>query len=200
MSLPDELKQEKNKIATASAWLVFLEIFIDVSTTVRIVNNTEDITFQGNIYTKFPFEFGGISQNSTGTILTVDLRVSNIVRELYPYLRNYQGLIGKSIRVYFVNSAYLTVDYSNLTYDFDIVDVDYDEQWIIFKVGIPNPLFKKYPKRIFVSDWCGYEYGSAECGHTGNPCQRNLASCRARNNSHRYGGFIGLSRRGFRII
>jgi len=201
MPLDPNLITEKNKLETANAWLVFLEIFIDVSTTIRLVNNTSDVTsFQGNPYTAFPFEFTGLSQNATGTIVTVDLKVSNVTRELYPYLKLYQGLVGKSVRIYFVNSGYLSADYSTLTYDFDIVDVDYNENDIIFKIGAPNPLYKKFPKRIFLADWCGFDYASLECGHSGNPCNKTLSSCRDRNNSDHYGGFMGLSRAGVRVV
>jgi len=200
MALPNELKQEKNKIATTSVWLILLDVYISDTVIWRLVNNTEDVTFQNNVYTKFPLEFAGISKNSSGTIPTVDLKISQVTREVYPYLFTYQGLIGKTVRVYVVNSAYLAADYSMLTYDFVVVDVDYDEQWVVFKLGMTNPLFKRYPMHTFLADWCNWDYGSAECGHTGNPCARTLASCRARNNSHRFGGFVGLSRIGFRIV
>ena len=46
MALPNELKQEKNKIAATSVWLILLDVYISDTVIWRLVSNTEDVTFQ----------------------------------------------------------------------------------------------------------------------------------------------------------
>lgn len=207
MPLPTNLIQEKNKVATASAWVILLKISLDGSE-IRLTNNNEDIVYNSLTYTKFPFEFLGVSQDLTGSIPTLDLRVSNVTRDLIPYLKTYSGLIGYTVTIIFFNTAYPNEDYSDLTYNFLITNTSFDEQNVIFKLSIENPLFKRFPKDTFIADYCNWTYGSIECGHSGSKCNRTLDrdgnstegySCRQLNNSHRFGGFPGLSRLGFKI-
>ena len=105
-SLPADLIIEKNKIASDSAWLVLLDITMNDpnETHLRFVRNTEDIIFDSNTYTAFPFELDQTVQESKGQIPSITLRVSNATRLFAEYLKLYDGGIGAQVTIIIVNS------------------------------------------------------------------------------------------------
>lgn len=61
---------EKNKLSSTNPWLILLEINVPSipPTTVYLVRNTENITFNSQEYTAFPFEIDVSKQVSKGDI------------------------------------------------------------------------------------------------------------------------------------
>ena len=89
--------EEKNKLATDSVWLLAMKITIPGSpsdTIVRVVKNTENISWAGETYQAFPFEIEPIMAESKGEVPRVDVRVSNVNRALESYVRRGQPKLG----------------------------------------------------------------------------------------------------------
>src|SRR5690554_914294 len=81
-------KLEKNKISSTGAWLILLEIQFQ-GTTIRVVNNNEDIEWpegSGTTWVAFPFELGDIGENSKGELPSLQVKVSNVTRVIQQYL------------------------------------------------------------------------------------------------------------------
>jgi hypothetical protein len=57
--MPNELtllqKLEKNRLSSGGAWIILLDININDTYYVKVCNNNEDITYNGNAYYAFPF-------------------------------------------------------------------------------------------------------------------------------------------------
>jgi phage-related protein len=201
-TIPANLILEKNKIASGSAWLVLAEITFLDSTIVRLVRNTEDITFESNVYTAFPFEIDTMSFDKD-VIPSVVLKVSNITRLLQAYLESSGGGVGATVRLIVVNSVDYTADLSDLELTFKITAVSSDATWVSFTLGIPSPLNKRFPLYRYMANHCNWagNFKGAECQYADveTICTGTLARCRELNNSIHFGGFIGLGKGGIRF-
>jgi len=195
---------EKNKLATAGAWIILLEITLTDgdSTVLRFARNTEDVVFDGNNYTAFPFEIEPTKQTSKGEIPTVTLRVSNVTRLIQPYLEDLDGGVGSIAKITVINTNHLNEDYSELEMTFDVLACQSSARWVTFTLGAPNPLRQRFPLNQFIALHCRWRFKSAECGYTGEEttCNRTLKNCRELGNSTRFGGFPGMRTGAVRVV
>ena len=205
--LPTALVIGKNMLASNDAWLLLVDISIPTvpATTVRLVRNNEDITFEGNVYTAFPFDFAPMKTQKTGEIPTVSFKVSNVTRALQVEVEDYDGLVGQEVTLYIVNSALLSENYTELTWVFTILTCSVSSEWISFGVGAPNPLRRRFPLNRYLSDHCVWRLGGAECKYAGvdSTCKRTLSDCQSRtggSNSFNFGGHVGLGSGGIRVV
>ena len=199
--LPANIILEKNKTATASAWLILLEITLTDDTVYRLVKNQENITFDGDVYTSFNFQLDPASQNSGGEIPTVTLGVSNITRLIAAKLQDLSGGIGSTVKIIVVNSNLLAEDHSELEMVFDVLGCSSDNTWVYFSLGAPSPLRQRFPLNRYLALHCSWRFKSIECAYEGveTTCNRTLTACREYSNSARFGGFPGLRSGGIRL-
>jgi len=201
-TLPANVILEKNKLATKSAWLLLLDVDITGNGAIdyRFVKNTEDITYSGNVYTKFPFDIDVIGSSADGKIPQITLRVSNVNLTLSSYLEANDGMAGGTVKLIIVNSENLGEDYSELEINFEIISSFADNKWITFKLGVPSPLRHVFPIYSYTADSCNWEYASVECGHSTGACNRTFDVCSSNSNTTRYGGHIGLRSGNIRVV
>jgi phage-related protein len=187
---------EKNKIATTGAWLILLEIqYEDV--TIRIVNNTEDIEWpagSGQIWHRFPFRLGEVSEDKGGEIPQFTLRVSNVHRTVGRYLEQYRGGTDATATIRVVHSKHLDNPKPVTEEYFQAKKANVDAYWVTFTLGPDHNIVRRYPSRRYMKNFCPYGFGDIECGYsgTGGPCNYTLKSCRELGNSHRFGGEPGI--------
>jgi phage-related protein len=203
--LSDALIAEKNALSTANPWLVLVDITIPgVSGTIRLVNNTEDISFAGQVYTAANFILEPPKFSSKGDIPSVTLKVCNVAQTMEPYMEEYSGGIGSTVTVRVVNAGLLNENYSELEMTFDVIGASAETDWATFQLGAPNPLMFRFPLDRYIAGNCRYmaHYKGAECAYSGDlpDCTGTLDDCRAHGNSIRFGGFPGLSGGGFRLV
>jgi phage-related protein len=194
-NLPSELLVEKNKLATANAWLLFMDVVLPDTTEFYLVNNTEDLTFQGREYTAINFNIDPDQQSSKGEIPTLNLLVANVTRILQAYLEELNGGLGASVVLWVVNSAHLASNYAELKMEWEVMGAEASDLWVTFNLGGPNPLRRRFPLYRYIANHCGWTFKAAECAYAGAllTCKRTFADCRVHGNSRRYGGFPGLN-------
>lgn len=200
--LPASLILEKNKTATASAWLVLLEITLTDTTVYRLARSQEDVTFDGDVYNSFNFQLDPMVQNSAGEIPSLVLRVSNITHLIEAKLQELDGGMGSTIKIIVVNSALLAENHSELVMEFNVLGCTHDVEWVSFTLGAPSPLNLRFPLHKYLALHCSWRFRSAECAYigVGDTCERTLKACREYVNSPRFGGFPGLRSGGIRIV
>ena len=203
-TLPSALIAEKNQLDGSEPWLVFLEITLPGDEKEYIVRNNEDITWPataGQLYTAVPFELDMIEDSGSGEIPRVNLKISNVQRMLQGYLESYDGAIGATVKMTIVSVDHLDEDYSEFESTFDVIGSSANYEWVTFTLGAPNPLKQRFPLNKYIAKHCNWHYGSVECGHSGDAsCDRTFASCEAKSNAHRFGGYFGLSKIGLRLV
>ncbi len=213
--MDNALTTEKHQLATPTPWLILLEVNVPTAppTTLYLVRNTEDIVFNLQTYIAFPFEIDTTKQVSKGEIPTVNLKVSNVSRTVQAYLEEYDGLIGQEINVRIVSKPGTSPEYLEaVSWTYEVLGCQADVLWVTFSLGIPNPISKRFPLYRYIANHCNWTFNSpavraggsnagVECGYTGSDtiCKRTLADCQAKNNSARFGGYIGMGSGGVRL-
>ena len=201
-TLPSVLVTEKNKLATANPWIVLLDIVLDESTAFYFCSDNSDVTFSGQTYTAFPFDLEPVESSSKGEIPSVSLRVSNVTQLVHYYLEQLNGAVGASVKIRVVNAAYLSEDYAELEMDFSVQTVSATDEWLTFTLGAENPLRRRFPPHRYIAQHCKWNFKSVECAYGGalTTCDRSWTQCTARNNTKRFGGYQGLSEKGWKLV
>ena len=168
---------EKNKLSSTTPWLILLEINVPSipPTTVYLVRNTENITFNSQEYTAFPFELDVSKQVSKGDIPTIEVRVSNVTRTTQAYLEDCDGLVDTQMTVRVVaKPTGESVYYEAQSWTYDVLAVHSDANYVYFTLGAPNPLSKRFPVHRYIAFNCRWRFRvnssvvAPECGYTGN--------------------------------
>lgn len=201
-TLPTALVQEKNKLATGSAWIMLLDITLATDVKMYFCSNNEDVTFGGQVYTAFPFVIEPTKLNSKGEIPTITLRVSNVTQLIQSYVEQYDGGVESEVLVRVVNSAYLNENYSELEMVFSVMSTTSEADWISFDLGVPSPMRRRFPPCRFIALHCNWNFKSVECGYAGiaTQCDRSLDRCQVLDNEARFGGYPGLQRAGWKMV
>ena len=197
LTLSAVAKREKNELYTNSAFIILLEILLG-DETARICYNTEDITWNGNVYQAFPFDIGDISENNDGSDPNVQLRVDNTSQALQYIVEENNGANGTEVIIRVVNTEALDNTESELEEHFVVTKTSVDKQYITFTLGTEYSSRTRRPVYRYMKNNCPFRYKGIRCGATAEQtsCNHTLTDCRARNNSERFGGFQGIDQRG----
>lgn len=210
MALSSQTIQDKNALTTDAVFLLLLEINIPDTDTIYLVNNTEDITWNSNTYLHFPFEIDEIPETSSGETTQFEIKVANANRVMEKYLQDYDlylktnGIDGNSITctLSVVNTKDIDNTEAILSVDGILGQAATTPQWATFTFTAKNINSKQFPNRKIFKNFCGFKFKDERCGYTGTGlvCDKTLTTCRAYNNSPRFGGFIGVAGRGVTIV
>lgn len=195
LTLPLALRIEKNKLVATAPWLLLLNVTLPDASVIRLVRNTEDVTFGGNSYIAFAFDIDGMRSGGDGRIQGVSLKVANPGRALQPYMEAHDGLVGCGITLRVVHADNLAADYSELTLQWEVLSAESAEDWIAFSLGAENPLRRRFPLHVAIPFSCNWPFKGVECGYSGvaTSCPRTLDHCRKLGNSVRFGGRPGIT-------
>lgn len=168
----------------------------------RLVSNTEDITFNSNLYTAADFIIEFPNESAKGDLSFGTIKIRNINTIIRPLVEETKGGIGATVRIIIVNSAYLTENYSELDTTFDVVQSSLNPLYVNIKLGYRNLMLVRYPLYRYIPNHCNWLFKSPMCAYTGTDitCDRNLNACRQKNNSSRFGGYLGLQGGGIKVV
>lgn len=193
------LIQEKNKLASPSAWLPLITVYVNASTTLRLVPNPTSVVFDGQTYTPFGCEIEDVMQDAKGQLHDVSISVSNVTREISAYVE-FNELRGARVSVCYVHSANLAdPDAVVMEEHYEIMSIQVKgAQFVTFILGHDRIASHQFPSGRFFRDNCRWIYKSTECGYVGalSTCSKILEGsngCRAHANVIRFGGFPLLS-------
>lgn len=194
---------EKNRLSSDVPWLICLDIDVidpaslGVVETIRLVRNTEAITFNGFAYT--PSNFDIELKSSAGEQQTVSVSINDYSLAIQKRMQDYAGGVGFKVTVAVVNAGNLTQP-PEIVEHFEVVGANSNNYVCSFTLGAENNLTKSFPRRRQMRDFCQWRYKGAECGYTGTAptCDLSLQGpngCAAHNNVVRFGAYPGLSGR-----
>lgn len=201
---------DKNSLSTGAVFLVLLEIIIPNTPTVRLVNNTEDITWNSDLYQQFPFDFTDMSQTTKSEVSQWSLKISNSTRAIERYLQEYDfylkqnGIDGNeitcTIRVINTNDILNTTPI--LEHTALLQQPTTTPQWATFKLSAKNPYNKQFPPRKIIRNFCAWKFKGLQCQYAGTGvfCDKTLTTCRSYSNNPRFGGFVGVAGRGIVLV
>jgi len=191
---------DKNRIASGFVFLSMLEIdVIDPVTnsyveTLRMVNNNENIVYQGETYLKSAFDLE--VKVESGSMPEIDLNCVDYTLYIQEQMQAYGGAVGFEVRVMLVNSGNLTQS-PEINETFKVISSSANNYSVTLKLGADNPLVHRFPSRFQFRDRCQWQYKSAECGYVGatTTCDFSLGDsngCITHSNSLNFGGFPGI--------
>lgn len=178
---------EKNKIATDGVWLMLLELQLNNGDVIRLVNNTEDITFRGDTYIAFPFTIEEISEDGK-ELPNVQLQVSNATGTIQRLVEVHNGLGDTAVKIRVINTNVPNV--SEVEENFIVTGSSADNTWVNFTLGTDFSQSRRFPPTRVMKDYCPFKFKGVECGYKGRAahCNKTLKRCRELNNSVRFGG------------
>lgn len=202
LNIPPALLRAANKMDQDNPWLILLKIEISGVDPFYIVNNNEDVVFDGNTYIAFGFTVIPPKENTKGEIPSIQLAIANATRTLQSYVEEYQGGVGGTVTMIIVNAGLLAENYAELTVTLQVLGCKSNAQWVTFTLGGVNPLNRKFPPDQYIAMHCRFRFKGPKCGYSGSAidCNRTLDRCKELNNSSRFGGFIGLDGQGIRLV
>lgn len=202
---------EKNKLTSASVWMIALEITIPgLADPIRIVGNNENIVWRTYTWTAFPFELDPISDGNKGEVPSVALRVSNVSRAMEEYIADYDAYCkvnGDSpitVSIFVLNSLNLASTTPEVEHVFELIQPETNSVWATFTLGADNPFSRRFPVHRIIKQHCRHVFKDVYCAYAGATatCDKTLTACRAMaggSNSARFGGFLGVGMTGLRI-
>lgn len=195
------LIQEKNKLASPSAWLPLITVEVNATTTLRLVPNPVAVVFDGQTYAPFGCEIEDVMQDAKGQLHDVSISVSNVTREISAYVE-FNELRGARVSIRYVNSANLADPEAVVLEErYEIMSIQVKgSQFVTFILGHDRIASHQFPSGRFFRDNCRWIYKSPECGFPVNgalpTCSKTLEGpngCRSHTNVARFGGFPLLS-------
>ena len=208
MALSTTTKLEKNKLNSDSVWLSMLEISIpSVTETLRIVNNNDDVNWNGQTWIKFPFELDEISQTSNAETSQFQIKVGNVKNIIGQYIRQYDVYVKTNgfepIRVvlYIVNSKDLANTTPVYSTNLILTTSSLNHLEVSFTVSARDLFRARTPQTRMFPNSCRFKFKSTLCGYTGaeTSCNKTLSRCRQLANANRYGGFPAIGNSGVSI-
>lgn len=190
---------EKNKLANSdSVFLLAMAINIpSMEDPIRVVGNTDDITWRDTTWVAFPFEIDEISESDTGEVPRVDVRVGNVNREMEQYIHDYDAYVKENgpapivCDLYVINSLDLASGDPVVHHVFELIQPRTNSMWATFTLGATNPWVRRYPQSRLLPACQWRKFKGFGCNYDGveTECDRSLVRCRELGNSHRFRGY-----------
>jgi len=192
LSIPTAILQELHALSSTGAVLFLVSVPVHG---IYLARNTEDIVWSGNTYQKFWFELDGITVDGDGRLPEISLSVDNVNRMIQSYAEQYDGFIGETLNLYIVNSNHLAETTPIYELEFQVTGCSCNPQKVIWKLGLENPFFLKYPASTFHQNLCRYRvFKNAQCKYVGvaTTCDRRWITCYGLGNIANFGGQPGI--------
>ncbi len=205
-TLPSNVKQDSIDPYSGGAWIHLVEIVVPTQNTQRLARNTEDVTYAGDVFSKFNLDIGEQTFNSDGSIPRITLRVAQDVdRTIEDIINATYGGENGTVKIIKVGENFLDTAIPALEFNYDILASESDGEYVTLTLGMPNPLIQQIPKRSYSSSGCPFAtpslFKGIECGYSGadTSCTGTYEDCYDKSNAARWGGDLGLDPNGLTI-
>ncbi len=183
--------------AIDAALVPTLDFTLSDASHLRYVRYSSDITYDGDLYTAWPFTAQLLGRGKGNAVPTFTLTIEDAVRTLRPSAIATSWFRDCTLTIAVVCVDYLTLDYSWSTVTYDILHAKPARETVVLKLGGPNPVKMRFPADRYWADQCPYARGFKDdprCGYSGaeTTCDGTLDDCADRGNTARFGGFLGL--------
>lgn len=197
ITLTSDFIKEKNKLSNKPITLYEIVNYNDGNDSLYLTSYDEDVVFNSITYIKFPITHEAISENTTGEIDTVNVRVSNVSKEIQGYLELYD-LRSKAIIISTVFANLLDNSLNVLPHTYYVDSVTAGVEEVNFACTSKFDLLKlEIPARKYWRNHCSWKFKGTECAYAGEAtsCNKTFTACKALANSLRFGGFPSIPSR-----
>jgi len=178
---------EQNKIAAGGAWIWLLELATAGSATLYYTNNnalgapgdyyTTWPTVGGNKYQSVPFAMDDIRETTSGDFPTYKLQIGDVdlSSTLRARVQATGGMTGSTARLMVVHSNHLTLTTPAIDEIAEILSCDLTADAVVFTIGIPSLLGRRFPRDRYIPAFCRHKFGGALCQYV-QPSSRRVGS------------------------
>lgn len=193
---------EKNRLASSSPWLILAMLVLPDETVLRFARNTEDVVWNGETWTAFPFELEEQEDDKRSQTSTFRVMLGNVSGLLQTALDQYDGLVGCPVDLYVVAETTLAENTPSVELLLEVMGAKTTAEWASLELGARNPFRHRFPRGRMLAGFCRWRFKSDECGYAGSEteCSRSLGRCQQLGNQTRFGGFPGVSRKGVYVL
>jgi len=181
--------EESNKIASSGAWIWLMEIYTAGATpnpTLRYTNNNAKPKATEHYYTTWPVAGGGLPPVEGEQYWSVPFALDDVAMSIdgaFPEyklvigdldvdgalrtrIREYDGLVGSTVRLMVVHSAHLDLTTPAIDELAEILSCEVTAQAVVFTIGIPSLLSCRFPRDRYLPGFCRHKFGGALCKYT----------------------------------
>lgn len=183
---------EKNKLASDAPFLALVKvIYKNLNEPIYLARNTEDVTWNGQIWTRYPLDIGMATVDGQEEP-SLQITISNCEELLQKYIQENKGFGGAEVTIYIVHANYLDTATPLDEFDFIVDSTSYDEKWITFKLTSSPEIKNRFPFATYAAQYCPYKFKSVRCGYNGSGtgCNNTAGSCLI---PARFGGEEGMN-------
>lgn len=197
ITLTADFVAEKNKLENKPIYLYEISDIDGVGTNLYFTSYDDDVSFNSITYLRFPITHESTSENTSGEIDTVNVKVANISRYIQALLEQF-NLRGKKVTITLVFANLLTSSLNKIDFiyyvDSYVAGVDTAEFTCTSKFDL---LKMELPARRFWRNHCTWKFKSDQCGYVGavTSCNKTFQACKVRLNQERFGGFPSIPSR-----
>jgi len=188
---------EKNKATNKPVYLYEVADIDGLGTNLCFSGYDDDISFNSKTYIRFPISHESTSENTSGEIDNVVIRLSNISQFIQDKLEIY-NFRGKKVVVTLVFVNLLSSELNCLEQTYYIDGYTADQDTVEFLCSSKFDLMSvEIPTRKFWRNFCTWKFKSTECGYSGDQtvCNKTFQRCKVLQNQMRFGGFPSIPSR-----
>lgn len=191
---------ERNQISSDNPYIILLRIDVRDAQNQHVeylylAKNTENVTYQGDIYSAANFEID--VKEEAGKLPQVEVSAKDISGIVRQRMEDYRGGVGFKVRLTVINADALDGP-ADIEEEFEVVSASAPPGYSIhFSLGAENPLAMRFPRHLQFRDRCLWTYKGARCKYAGalTTCDYTLDGangCRAHDNVANFGGAPSL--------
>ncbi len=158
--------EESNKIAAGGAWIWLVEITtVGYGTPLRYANNNSDVSWNGNTYSRMPVRMDDIHVSTDGEFPEYKLEIGDVdlTGDLRTRVAAAGGLVGSIVRFRIVHSDHLALTDPAIDEYADILSCELTNKAVVFTIGTPNLLTRRFPRDRYVPGYCRHRFIGALC-------------------------------------
>ena len=204
--IPSFMEKDLIDPYSGGAWLWLVQIAIPGQTTQRIARNTADIVYGGDDFPKGNFDPPKQSSSGDGSVPKVVLSVAQDRDSVLENIINAtKGGTNGIVKIIRTCEKFLTSPVAELEADFDILTAGSNTEWVIFSLGMPDPLIQRIPLWLYSSKVCPYAtpslFKGVRCQYIGAypTCTGLLEDCFTKGNIVHWGAEVGLDPNAVRV-
>jgi len=201
-TIPGLALRDSGRLQSGHCWVEFLDFALPYGRHWRVVNNTEPITYQAQVYEAASFTPEVVALNKDAKMPVFSLTLAGLGGQLDQWLNRSGGLEGRTLTVALVNTMDLDADWSDCTTVYDIRGHGETDESVEIELGGPNLYRFRFPFRRYMSNLCEVEFKGALCGYAGPEpsCDYTLATCRRLGNASRFGASPGVRANTLKVV
>ena len=195
LNIPAAIIPDLNSLTNDFPVIVLCEIQLPNNPLIiRLAQNTEDVKWDGETWTRFPFEIDNMSEGRAGEIPQINLKIGNQQRALQGFIEDEDGGVDSTVFIRVVHLKHLAETTPIIILEYIVTNVVADSNFITFSLGAANIFNRRFPLNRIMKNFCRFRFKSLECGYVGTEtvCNKTVQRCRELFISPRFGGFPGV--------